>query len=146
MTQPRMIGAMMMTTGRTMMSNSFEELYERQKKNQQDMIRAGMYDDYVDFVTRSEKELPFDHPRLASYHVQQLISEVGEVLDADKRWKNFRNGRYNSNDKLEEIADCFIVLLNIAMYSGFTSKNIVNAIKRKVDIVSDRIKEEKGGD
>ena len=127
------------------MSKSFEDLYERQRKNQQDMIKAGMYDDYVDFVTRSEKELPFDHPRLASYHVQQLVSEIGEVLEADKRWKNIRNGKYDRNGKLDEISDCMIVLLNIAMYSGYTADELYNAVSNKMDIVSQRIESEKGG-
>lgn len=109
------------------------------------MIKAGMYDDYVDFVTKSEKELPFDHPRLASYHVQQLVSEIGEVLEADKRWKNIRNGKYDKEGKLDEIADCMIVLLNIAMYSGYTSEQLSDAIANKMEIVSERIKSEKGG-
>lgn len=128
-----------------MMSNSFEELYDKQLKNQQDMIRAGMYDDYVDFVTKSEKELPFDHPRLASYHVQQLVSEIGEVLEADKRWKNIRNGKYDKAGKLDEIADCMIVLLNISMYSGYSADELFDAVSNKMDIVSDRIQSEKGG-
>ena len=123
----------------------FEELYNVQKRNQSDMIRAGLYDDYVDFVTKNNVELPFDHPRLASYHIQQLISEIGEVLDADKRWKNIRNGRYNKDNKLEEIADCFIVLMNIAMFSGFCSQDIINAIKFKLDVFGERIEKEKGG-
>ena len=125
--------------------SSFENLYNLQKRNQSDMIRAGMYDDYVDFVTKNNVELPFDHPRLASYHIQQLISEIGEVLDADKRWKNIRNGRYNKDNKLEEIADCFIVLMNIAMFSGYDSQDIIKAIDFKLGIFSERIEKEKGG-
>ena len=126
------------------MSKLFEELFERQKKNQQDMIKAGLYDDYVDFVTKSEKELPFDYPKLASYHVQQLVSEIGEVLEADKRWKNIRNGKYDKNNKLEELADCFIVLMNIAMYSGFNANDIISGIDSKLNVVEDRIKDVKG--
>ena len=125
------------------MSKTFEELYELQQKNQQNMIRVGMYDDYVDFVTKSEKELPFDHPRLASYHVQQLVSEIGEVLEADKRWKNIRNGKYDRDGKLEEVADCMIVLLNITMYSGYTAEEVYDAIVSKIGIVAERIEKEK---
>ena len=125
------------------MSKTFKELYELQRKNQQDMIKAGMYDDYIDFVTKSEKEIPFDHPKLASYHIQQLVSEIGEVLEADKRWKNIRNGKYNKQHKLDEISDCFIVLLNIAMFSGYTDEELFNAIESKINVVSNRIKEER---
>lgn len=128
------------------MSKSFQELYELQRKNQQDMIKAGMYDDYVDFVTKSEKEIPFDHPKLASYHIQQLVSEIGEVLEADKRWKNIRNGKYNKQNKLDEISDCMIVLLNIAMFSGYTDEELFNAIESKIKVVSNRIQDEKDKD
>ena len=127
------------------MSDSFSEIYKAQQKNQQDMIQAGMYDDYVDFVTKSERELPFDHPKVASYHVQQLVSEIGEVLEADKRWKNMRNGKYDKKSKLDELADCMIVLMNISMYSGFTDEELYNAISNKISVVNERIKSEKGG-
>lgn len=107
------------------------------------MIKNGMYDQYIDWVTKNQRCLPIDHPQLASYHIQQLISEIGEVLEADKRWKNFRNAKYNKDDKLEELADCFIVLMNIAMFSGFSSTDLYNAIYSKIEVVHKRIKEEK---
>lgn len=106
------------------------------------MLKKGMYDQYVDWITKNERELPIDHPRLASYHIQQLISEIGEVLEADRRWKNIRNNKYSKGDKLDEIADCFIVLMNIAMYSGFNGTDLFNAIRHKIDVVSDRIYKE----
>ena len=121
---------------------SLLELYENQKRNQLDMLRKGMYDQYVDWVTKNNKELPIDHPQLASYHVQQLVSEIGEVLEADKRWKNIRNNKYNRESKLDEISDCFIVLMNIAMYSGFDGEELYEAIRNKIQIVSDRINKE----
>lgn len=110
--------------------------------NQSEMIKKGMYDQYVDWITKNERSLPVDHPLLASYHIQQLISEIGEVLEADKRWKNIRNIKYSRKDKLDEIADCFIVLMNITMYSGFDSKQLYNAINDKLDIFAERIENE----
>lgn len=74
-----------------------------------------------------------------SYHIQQLMSEIGEVLDADKRWKNFRNQKYDKDAKLEEIADCFIVLMNIAMFSEFSGFELAKAIDKKLNKVSERI-------
>ena len=107
----------MMTTGKMTMSESdvnaytnFKDLFDMQKSNQINMLKNGMYDQYIDWVTKNERKLPIDHPQLASYHIQQLISEIGEVLDADKRWKNMRNDKYDKDNKLDEIADCFIVL------------------------------------
>ena len=102
-----------------------------------------MYDQYVDWVTKHEKELPIDHPQLSSYHIQQLISEIGEVLEADKRWKNIRNVKYNKEDKLDELADCFIVLMNITMFSGFSGIQLYNAISDKINVVAERIEKEK---
>lgn len=117
---------------------SVEELFERQKKNQEYMLRSGLYNDYVDMLTRT-KELPFDFPLLSSYHIQQLVSEIGEVLDADKRWKNFRNSKCDQTAKLEELADCFIVLMNVAMFSGFDGQRLAEAIAGKIATVEKRI-------
>ena len=115
---------------------SFQNLFNRQKANQIRMLQAGMYDS---FKSESTKTVPVDDVKLMSYHVQQLMSEIGEVLSADKRWKNFRNVVYDVDGKLEEIADCFIVLMNIAMFSGFDDEQIVNAIKNKISEVGQRI-------
>lgn len=123
-------------------TESLLDLFNRQKENQLDMLRKGMYDQYVDWVTKHDKDLPIDHPQLASYHIQQLVSEIGEVLEADKRWKNIRNNKYDKESKLDEIADCFIVLMNITMYSGFNGTDLLNAISNKIDVVSERISKE----
>lgn len=87
-------------------------------------------------------DLPVDNVNLASYHIQQLMSEIGEVLDADKRWKNFRNDEYNPYNKLEELADCFIVLMNIVMFSGFNGEELAEAVYNKINVVSKRIDRE----
>ena len=66
----------------------FKKVYEKQGENQREMLKLGMYDKshcsestYRDMYN---VELPIDDIRLASYHIQQLMSEVGELLDADK--------------------------------------------------------------
>lgn len=117
------------------MGNTFNAIFDYQMKNQSIMLSKGMYDNFIDF----DVGLPIDSPRLSSYHVQQLISEIGEVLDADKRWKNFRNDKYDKENKAEELADCFIVLMNICMYSGLGAKDVEKAITKKLNIVTDRI-------
>ena len=118
----------------------FTKLFKCQVLNQLDLIKKGCYKG-IDDTLVSDQEVPCDKPRLVSYHIQQLISEIGEVLYADKRWKSFRNNKYDKNVKLEEIADCFIVLMNIAMFSGFSAEQILDAINTKLTIVKDRIKE-----
>lgn len=114
----------------------FCSLFWHQQENQMKMLAAGTYDRFKSEGTIS---IPVDDVKLMSYHVQQLVSEIGEVLSADKRWKNFRNEEYNEDDKLEEIADCFIVLMNIAMFSGFDGSQVVDAIEKKLNKVSERI-------
>lgn len=115
---------------------AFEDLFNSQLENQNILIEKGSYEG---FASKTVELAPVDDPHLCSYHVQQLISEIGEVLEADKRWKNFRNDRFDKNAKLDEIADCFIVMMNVSMYSGFSGEEIANAIKRKIDIVHERI-------
>ena len=100
------------------MSKGLSELFERQGEIQRNMFKEGMYNGFVSEELSNEIQLaglPIDSPTLASYHVQHLMSEIGEVLDADKRWKNFRADKYDKDAKVEELADCFIVLMNICM-------------------------------
>ena len=123
---------------------SFKQIYDTQMSNQEMMLRCNKYDSFSDKCKGDGKyaKLPHDDVRLASYNIQQLMSEVGEVLDADKRWKNFRNEKYDRESKLEEIADCFIVLMNISMFSGFSGQEVASAILKKIDVVREGILKE----
>ena len=123
-------------SGRTKDKLTLQDLFNRQMANQSKMLQDGMYDI---FKSESTTTIPVDDVRLMSYHIQQLMSEIGEVLDADKRWKNFRNQKYDENAKLEEIADCFIVMMNIVMFSGFDGNQLVDAIDKKITKISERI-------
>lgn len=115
---------------------TLQDLFKQQMVNQSKMLQDGMYDM---FKSEGTDLIPADDVKLMSYHIQQLMSEIGEVLDADKRWKNFRNQKYDENAKLEEIADCFIVLMNVAMFSGFDGDQLADAIEKKLNKVSERI-------
>lgn len=130
-----MIGEMMTMS---MMMNgkiNFEEIFKKQMQNQNRMLVLGLYEN------ENAVEVPFDDVKISSYHIQQLISEIGEVLSADKRWKNFRNEKYDKENKLEEIADCFIVLMNIAMFSGISYDMLIEKLNEKVEIVEERTSE-----
>lgn len=129
-----------MTNGKTNNQLKFRDLFDKQKLNQSIMLETGMYDS---FKSESTTLIPVDDINLMSYHIQQLMSEIGEVLEADKRWKNFRNQKYDKNAKLDEIVDCFIVLMNIAMFSGFNGQELAVAIDKKLDEVYKRIATEK---
>lgn len=123
-------------TGKTTNAITLQQLFNTQLVTQDKLISKGVYDRYKDEHTVA---VPADDIGLASYHVQQLMSEIGEVLDADKRWKSHRNDKYDKNAKLEELADCFVVLMNIAMFSGFDGDDLTNAIQQKLGVVSDRL-------
>lgn len=122
--------------GKTKDKITLQDLFNKQMTNQSKMIQAGMYDK---FMSENTMVIPVDDVKLMSYHVQQLVSEIGEVLNADKRWKNFRNQEYDRDEKLEEIADCFIVLMNVAMFSGFDGAQLTEAVEKKISKVSERL-------
>lgn len=117
---------------------TLKDLFDIQAGNQREMLKSGIYTGQVGGPINVE--LPMDSVSLSSYHIQQLISEIGEVLTADKRWKSHRQDNYNSQNKLEEIADCFIVMMNIAMFSGFDGDDVTKAISDKLAVVANRIK------
>ena len=116
----------------------FTKLFKRQLRNQAELIKKGVYKGIDDTFTEFGS-IPCDKPRMVSYHIQQLVSEIGELLEADKRWKSFRNEKCDLDNKLEEIADCFIVLMNIAMFSGCSAEQVLEAINNKISIVEKRI-------
>lgn len=118
-----------------MANDSFKSIFDSQRLNQIFLLSNGKYDAFTD---KRDAE-PVDDSKLCSYHIQQLMSEIGEVLEADKRWKNFRNEKYDEDAKADEIADCFIVLMNIAMFSGMSAEDLYNAIENKIQTVSERI-------
>lgn len=115
---------------------TLEKLYNAQLNNQKLLLDKGAYDNFKQDTT---KLAPCDDVSLSSYHIQQLISEIGEVLECDKRWKNYRNDKFDKDAKLEELADCFIELLNIAMFSNFSAKELSKAIENKIEIVKGRV-------
>lgn len=125
-----------------MLELDFGKLFKAQVENQRLMFEDGKYDSFMtddELDEATESGFPLDSPSLASYHVQQLVSEIGEVLEADKRWKNFRNDKYDRDAKLDELADCMIVLMNIIMFSGFTADEAYEAIQTKIQVVNERI-------
>ena len=113
---------------------TFEGIYKQQIEFQKAMIQKHPYEFSV-------QNIPEDNPHVCSQQIQQLISEIGEVLSADKRWKNFRNEKLDFENKKEEIADCFIVLMNIAIYSGLSPKDLEASICNKMEKNFKRIEE-----
>lgn len=79
-----------------------------------------------------DKKLPTDSIEDFKYSILALISELGEVLDADRRWKNVRKKPLEEPDKkLDELCDCMAFLINAILYSGFSSKQFIVAFLTK---------------
>lgn len=78
--------------------------------------------------------LPVDDPNMMKQHMLGLVGEIGEVLQADQRWKdNGRNEHYDKEEKLMEIADCLIYLVNVCLYSNIFADELYNATVKKID-------------
>jgi len=100
-------------------SLSLEHLYNKQA-NFQLSINGGVH-------------VPSDQISLYQYHMLALLEEVGELLKSDKRWKTQRNSYFDKHEKLDELADCFITLLNVAMYSDIDANMLHRAIDMKIE-------------
>lgn len=111
---------------------TFSGIYKKQIDFQNEVIKKAPYDFAVN-------NLPEDNVKGFSFHMQQLMSEIGEVLSSDKRWKNYRNDKLDLENKKEEIADCFIVLMNVAIFSGLSAEELEKAIVDKIDKNEQRI-------
>lgn len=101
---------------------TFNTVYDLQKRFQTDECAV-----YTDM-----DKLPIDNPEMFKYHTMFLMEELGELIKTDKRWKHFRNTKYDCGDKLSELADCFICLMNVALFSGFNGEEIREAIINKI--------------
>ena len=104
---------------------TFNAIYNEQVNFQNEVVKKKPYNFEVG-------KLPEDNVQGFSQHIQQLLSELGEVLSSDKRWKNYRNDKLDLENKKEEIADCFIVLMNIAIFSGFSAEDVESSILEKI--------------
>lgn len=113
---------------------TLKDLFMQQLNNQDMLISKGVYG----YGWPEKPVLPFDDVRIANNQMLHLVSEIGEVLEADKRWKSFRNDKYDRAAKAEELADCFIILLNIAMFSGISCEEFVKTIQEKIEVVKQR--------
>lgn len=106
---------------------TFFEYYCGQTAFQRMVVNKMGYNEKID-----PEQLPLDVPNLSSYHLLSLLEELGELVKSDKRWKNYRNTHYDKSNKLEELADCFIVLMNVAIFSGISPDEFENAIFDKM--------------
>lgn len=107
---------MMMMNGK--MNKNLQELFNKQIEFQKKVTKL--------------HELPIDSPQWYSYHMLAMLEELGEVLKSDKRWKTHRNHRFVPDEKLEEIADIFITVMNICIFSDIECSKLIQAVDRKI--------------
>ena len=91
---------------RMMIGKSLRSLFEVQKEFQNSITGT---------------PLPEDNTAWFSYHMQAMVEELGEVLKADKRWKTHRNNTFDQEEKKKELADIFITIINLFLFSGIDS-------------------------
>lgn len=116
----------------------FSEIYSKQVQFQKDVINKKGYN-CLTSKEAANMTLPVDNVDLASYHVQALIGEIGEILQADKRWKNYRDDKVDLINKHEEIADAIIFVMNIAIFSGLSAAEFEKVILAKIEENNKRI-------
>lgn len=104
---------------------------------------AGIYNMQVMYQAMiTNMQVPKDDPYWFLYHNTALTEERGEFLKADKRWKSHRNTRYERDEKLDEWADMLIEVMNLGIFSGFTSEEVCDIINKKIAINFERYQEE----
>lgn len=128
-----MIGNQMMRMNGKMKS-SFIELYNKQIDFQQRILDEKVKEGKPSFA------LPQDDIDWFTYHMRAMVEELGEVTKADKRWKTHRNENFNQEEKVDELADVFITVMNLAIYSGLSGQDMYNAIEEKIEENNERIK------
>ena len=113
-----MLNLMKMTKKMKKMNGKIDDIFNQQLSFQQKIT--------------NEVNLPNDLPNWYSYHMLAMMEELGEILKADKRWKTHRNNVYAKDEKIDEIVDVFITLLNICIFSDVDADTLVKATENKI--------------
>jgi NTP pyrophosphatase (non-canonical NTP hydrolase) len=91
-------------------------------------------------------ELPSDRPDLISPYALGLISEIGEVLQADKRWKSGMSKTggdekyHNHEEVLGELTDCLLYFMNLVMACNISEDELFQSF---ID-VQNKVRERNG--
>ena len=98
-----------------------------------------LFEDQMIFQQLLGFTVPEDDPEMLAHHAIGLITEVGEVMQADKRWKkNKRNDHYDKQEKIDELADVIIYLINMCLYSKVATDTFYKAVARKIKLNKER--------
>lgn len=84
--------------------------------------------------------LPSERPDYIDFFALGLFSEIGELLQADKRWKKWKNGdkSYKPADTKKELADIWLFLINLTLCYGIDAREIFEICEVKNNEVMNR--------
>lgn len=123
----------MMMIGVMTMNNQLKELFDKQIDFQKQLCLTGKVNAEYDTIGTKDD---LDNYK---YHLLAMTEELGELVKSDKRWKNLRNKHYDKINKMEELADVFITLINLCIYSGVSYHQLFVATDNKMSINLERI-------
>jgi len=96
-------------------------------------METGCYKRQIAFQEKlTNKKLPDDLPLEFRDQICLMAEELGEVAKTDKRWRAGQTETVQEGTKLEEIADIFIVAMNLAIFSGYDYLDVMNAVQQKI--------------
>lgn len=76
--------------------------------------------------------LPADRPDLVRIYALGLFTELGEVLQADKRWKPWReDATQDKEETKKELADCMAFLINLCLAFDVSYEEFMEAYYEK---------------
>ena len=92
----------------------------------------------------ADLQLPADNPEAAAYFTLGLMSEIGEMLNEDKRWKdNLRLGIGDNSEGLaaaqNELIDCWLFLINLTLAMNVDADKLYEMFGQKSKVVWGRI-------
>ncbi len=82
----------------------------------------------------SNLTLPCDIEDNFFYNVLLMFEEIGEILHTDRRYRReaYRaTNNYNEREKISELADLFLIILNLIIYSGYELDTFLDIVQRK---------------
>lgn len=84
--------------------------------------------------------LPDERPDYIGFFALGLFSEIGELLQSDKRWKKWKTGdkSYSKKDTEKELADIWLFLINLTLCYGIDAEQLYELCQKKYDEVNNR--------
>lgn len=105
--------------------DNFKQMFEMQKELQEKLGNKG---------------LPENNPHLIRMFALGLFAEIGELLQENKSWKEWKtvDKLVNTDGQKKELADCWLFLIDLTLALGYDSEETYELINNKNKIVKER--------